>query len=50
MNQKQMTILIDEKLHNDFKVICAKNDISMREVLVRFLEEFTKKHEDDVII
>lgn len=45
-----MTVLINEKLHNDFKLICIKNEISMRKVLIRFLEEFIKNHKDDVII
>lgn len=41
-----MNIHIDSKLHDAFKAATAAQGKKMTEVLLRFIEEFVKKHQN----
>lgn len=44
MKNNKLTINIDPKLHNDFKAICVMNDVSIKDIVTQFIEEFNKKY------
>lgn len=40
---KQLNITIDKKTHNDIKVEAAKRDVSIKDFILKAVEEFLKK-------
>ena len=37
---KKITISIEDNLHKELKIICANNDVSIKDVITRFITEF----------
>lgn len=41
-----MPIRVDDDLHKQLKIITIQNDTSIQEVVIKFLEEYVKSHQD----
>jgi hypothetical protein len=39
-SMKKLTINIEDNLHKELKIICANNDVSIKDVITRFITEF----------
>lgn len=40
VNMKKITINIEDNLHKELKIICANNDVSIKDVITRLITEF----------
>lgn len=47
MNQRLMTIRIDDRLHAQFKAVCASSGVNMSEIVIKFIQEFNNTYKKD---
>jgi len=42
---KRVVIEVDQKIHRKFKAACVRNDVSMKDVLTKFMEEYANEED-----
>ena len=41
---------LDDRLHIEFKIICLRQEIEMKDKLTKWIKNFVEKNKDDLII
>ncbi len=44
LGKKRINVAVDDDLHKEFKVACAKNKVDMTSTLVRLMADYIKKN------
>lgn len=42
-NEKSLQVFIPPEMHRDFKIACAKKEVTIRDAILKYVADFIKK-------